>query len=81
MPARRAVVCHLTLAQMALNFLRHAVNPSLQQRATWLDSAWTAAAIDSLANTVKAVAAMHDSHLSASSPHKHLMVGLGGHRA
>lgn len=68
------IVCHLTLAQMALNFIRQWLNPSLQERATWLDSAWTAAAINRLASSVKGLAAVHDEHLSASSPHKHLII-------
>ncbi len=59
---------------MALNFIRHWINPSLQQRATWLDSAWTAAAIDRLGSAIKALAAVHDEHLSAGNPHKHLLV-------
>ena len=69
-----AVICQLTLAQMALNFIRSAISPSLQEKATWLDSAWTAAAIGRLASTVKTFAAVHDRHLSASSPHKHLII-------
>ncbi len=72
--APRAVICHLTLAQMALNFVRYAVSPSLQEKATWLDSAWTQAGINKLAGAVKTIAALHDKHLSASSPHKHLVV-------
>ena len=59
---------------MALNFVRSAVSPSLQEKATWLDSAWTAAAISQLAAAVKTAAAVHDKHLSASSPHKHLII-------
>lgn len=68
------IVCHLTLFQMALNFIRHWLNPSLQEKATWLDSAWTAAAINKLASSIKGLAAVHDEHLSASSPHKHLAI-------
>jgi len=70
------VVAYLTLAQMALNFLRHAINPSLQQKATWLDSAWTAAAIQQLGTGIKALAAVHDRHLSAGNPHKHLIIAM-----
>jgi hypothetical protein len=73
-PPSSAVVAYLTLGQMALNFLRQAISPSLQQKATWLDSAWTAAAINQLAASIKTLAAIHDEHLSASNPHKHLIV-------
>jgi len=68
------VICQLTLLQMSLNFVRSAVSPSLQERATWLDSAWTAVAISRIAAIVKTIAAVHDRHLSASSPHKHLII-------
>ncbi|GAX82757.1 hypothetical protein CEUSTIGMA_g10183.t1 [Chlamydomonas eustigma] len=68
------VICQLTLGQMALNFLRQAISPQLQQKATWLDSAWTHAAIKRLESSVKTLAALHDKHLSAGSPHKHLII-------
>lgn len=70
------VVCRLTLAQMALNFARHVISPNLQQKATWLDSAWTQAAISSVGSSVKTLAAVHDKHLSGSSPHKHLVIAI-----
>lgn len=70
------VICHLTLAQMALNFARHVMSPSLQQKATWLDSAWTHAAIDNMGTSVKTLAAVHDKHLNATSPHKHLIIAV-----
>jgi len=71
-----SVIAYLTLAQMALNFLRHAIDPSLQSKATWLDSRWTAAVVEQLGSGIKTLATLHDRHLSASNPHKHLVIAL-----
>ncbi|KAG1665425.1 hypothetical protein FOA52_005767 [Chlamydomonas sp. UWO 241] len=70
------VVAYLTIAQMALNFLRHAVSPEMQHKATWLDSAWTAAAVQQIGDGIKGLAEVHDKHLSASNPHKHLIIAM-----
>lgn len=67
-------VCWVLLAQSGLNFVRGFINPKLQARCTWQDSAFTSFFINSYSTAVQAAAALHDKHLVNADASKLLRV-------
>lgn len=72
-----SVFCYVILAQMFLNFCRVVMDPKLQERATYADSAYTQWAIKQVTAGVRTMAAVHDSHCMSLQPWKTLQIIVG----
>mmetsp|Transcript_12083 Transcript_12083/g.25949 ORF Transcript_12083/g.25949 Transcript_12083/m.25949 type:complete len:410 (+) Transcript_12083:145-1374(+) len=70
------VLCHLALLQMMGNFFKAIVSARLQEKGTYLDSAWTHSLIGAVGSAIKTVAAVHDKHLLGTDSLKHLQIAV-----